>query len=299
MTTPPQAALLSDGEIIAIRKSAKPTDPAKAWGDTIALARGIEAAILAKLQSTQELVQSIPPGLRVGDSHMESLIEAAIQGHAGTRDAMRWLVRQIAKVDAEPGRVFPPRIMELLEQVADRNPGTTKGPWEDAQGLPMQDDADAAISWIKARSVATQELVQAGSASLLDGCKSIMDSIAVSSSVIEHNKQAEPVQAGELPTPFGYVSDGFQDGLHFQHKPWPEMHMLLNSVAQVYSAAQMRAALSARKPLPYDLICNAIDLADTESMKGDYMLDSSDCIAVVRTMQALIEINGIGLEVKP
>ena len=98
----PQAALLSDGEIIAIRKSAKPTDPAKAWGDTIALARGIEAAILAKLQSTQELVQSIPPGLRVGDSHMESLIEAAIQGHAGTRDAMRWLVRQIAKVDAEP-----------------------------------------------------------------------------------------------------------------------------------------------------------------------------------------------------
>jgi len=60
-----------------------------------------------------------------------------------------------------------------------------------------------------------------------------------------------------------------------------------------------RAALSARKPLSYDLICNAIDLADTESMKADYMLDSNDCIAVVRTMQALIEINGIGLEVKP
>lgn len=41
---------------------------------------------------------------------------------------------------------------------------------------------------------AQAEPVHAGSASLLDGCKSIMDSIAVSSSVIEHNRQ-EPVQA--------------------------------------------------------------------------------------------------------
>lgn len=41
---------------------------------------------------------------------------------------------------------------------------------------------------------AQAEPAQAGSASLLDGCKSIMDSIAVSSSVIEHNRQ-EPVQA--------------------------------------------------------------------------------------------------------
>jgi hypothetical protein len=29
-------------------------------------------------------------------SHIDSLIESAIQGHAGTRDAMRWLVRQLA-----------------------------------------------------------------------------------------------------------------------------------------------------------------------------------------------------------
>ena len=53
MTTTPQAALLSDAQIIAIRKSARPTDPTKAWGDTIALARALEAAILAKLQATQ------------------------------------------------------------------------------------------------------------------------------------------------------------------------------------------------------------------------------------------------------
>jgi hypothetical protein len=32
----------------------------------------------------------------LNDSHIDSLIEAAIQGHAGTRDAMRWLVRQLA-----------------------------------------------------------------------------------------------------------------------------------------------------------------------------------------------------------
>lgn len=38
------------------------------------------------------------PTLRPGDSHMESLIEAAIQGHADTRDAMRWLVRQLVPV---------------------------------------------------------------------------------------------------------------------------------------------------------------------------------------------------------
>lgn len=68
----------------------------------------------------------------------------------------------LAKLQAtqEPAQAFPPRMMELLEQVADRNPGAAKGPWEDAQGLPMQDDADAAISWIKARSVSTQEPAQ-------------------------------------------------------------------------------------------------------------------------------------------
>lgn len=32
----------------------------------------------------------------ISDSHMASLIESAIQGHASTREAMRWLVRQLA-----------------------------------------------------------------------------------------------------------------------------------------------------------------------------------------------------------
>lgn len=40
----------------------------------------------------------------------------------------------------------------------------------------------------------------------------------------------------------------------------------------------------------FDLICNAIDKADTITMEGDYMLDSDDCIAVVRVMQALLSV---------
>ena len=40
----------------------------------------------------------------------------------------------------------------------------------------------------------------------------------------------------------------------------------------------------------FDLICQAIDKADTATMEVDYMLDSDDCIAVVRVMQALFDI---------
>ena len=40
----------------------------------------------------------------------------------------------------------------------------------------------------------------------------------------------------------------------------------------------------------FDLICQALDKADTVTMEGDYMLDSDDCIAVVRVMQALFDI---------
>ena len=50
-----------------------------------------------------------------------------------------------------------------------------------------------------------------------------------------------------MPEPFGYVSDGFPDGLHFQHKPWPELHQLTHSVAAVYSAAQLVQAIEDAK----------------------------------------------------
>ena len=37
-----------------------------------------------------------------------------------------------------------------------------------------------------------------------------------------------PTRAPLMPEPFGYVSDGFPDGLHFQHKPWPELLSLIH-----------------------------------------------------------------------
>jgi hypothetical protein len=43
---------------------------------------------------------------------------------------------------------FPQRIMDLLLEVADRQGTETRGPWEDGNGAPLQDDAEAALSWI-------------------------------------------------------------------------------------------------------------------------------------------------------
>lgn len=53
------------------------------------------------------------PTLQPGDSHMESLIEAAIQGHADTRDAMRWLVRQLVPA-TQPADVTDADIEQVL-----------------------------------------------------------------------------------------------------------------------------------------------------------------------------------------
>ena len=53
------------------------------------------------------------------------------------------------------------------------------------------------------------------------------------------------------------------------------------------SASQEPVTLTDRQ---IDLICQAIDKADTITMDGDYMMDSVDCIAVVRVMQALFDI---------
>lgn len=53
------------------------------------------------------------PTLQPGDSHMESLIEAAIQGHADTREAMRWLVRQLVPA-TQPSEVTDSMIREAF-----------------------------------------------------------------------------------------------------------------------------------------------------------------------------------------
>jgi len=75
-----------------------------------------------------------------------------------------------------------------------------------------------------------------------------------------------PTRAPLMPEPFGYVSDGFPDGLHFQHKPWPELHQLTHSVAAVYSAAQLVQAIEDAKAAGREQglreakeVCEAID----------------------------------------
>lgn len=52
------------------------------------------------------------PTLQPGDSHMESLIEAAIQVNADTREAMRWLVRQLVPA-TQPAEVTDERLLEI------------------------------------------------------------------------------------------------------------------------------------------------------------------------------------------
>lgn len=53
------------------------------------------------------------PTLQPGDSQMESLIEAAIQGHADTREAMRWLVRQLVPA-TQPAEVTDADIVAVM-----------------------------------------------------------------------------------------------------------------------------------------------------------------------------------------
>lgn len=55
------------------------------------------------------------PTLKPGDSHSESLIEAAIQGHADTREAMRWLVRQLVPA-TQPAEVTLDEVMQAAKK---------------------------------------------------------------------------------------------------------------------------------------------------------------------------------------
>lgn len=81
---------------------------------------------------------------------------------------------------------------------------------------------------------------------------------------------------------------------------WKELERLqagIGSIASIFpvDTAGFHVQLYTR-PAPsvpdddFDLICNAIDKADSITMEGDYMLDSDDCIAVVRVMQVLLSV---------
>ncbi|MDO9402087.1 MAG: hypothetical protein Q7T46_11670 [Polaromonas sp.] len=49
---------------------------------------------------------------------------------------------------APPKQQFPQRILELIKEVARREDSGIYGAWQDENGEPMQDDADAALAWI-------------------------------------------------------------------------------------------------------------------------------------------------------
>lgn len=70
------------------------------------------------------------------------LILATSNPTAGTA-AIKLVRTAIAKWGAPAPANFPARITALLHEVK-------RGPWEDASGEPLQDDAAAALAWIAA-----------------------------------------------------------------------------------------------------------------------------------------------------
>jgi len=55
---------------------------------------------------------------------------------------------------------FPPRIFKLLQDVADRSTRDRLGPWQDENGEPRQDDAEAALKWIAEMEQQVRELTR-------------------------------------------------------------------------------------------------------------------------------------------
>jgi len=75
-------------------------------------------------------------------------------GHEGWA---KFVVAMVELAGAHPDKdtsalPFPVRIMDQLQEIARREDSEHHGPWTDGDGEPLQDDADAAISWIKATS---------------------------------------------------------------------------------------------------------------------------------------------------
>ncbi|CAN7387818.1 NADAR family protein [Variovorax sp. LjRoot178] len=59
---------------------------------------------------------------------------------------MHALTAQLARSD------FPPRILAVVKEMAQRSSSGHHGPWEDSAGEPLQQDADTALAWLAARS---------------------------------------------------------------------------------------------------------------------------------------------------
>ena len=71
------------------------------------------------------------------------------------RDTPEVAATQPTKPEQQAGGVpagFPPRIMKLLLDVADRECKGHQGPWEDGDGVPLDAVARQAVEWIEARA---------------------------------------------------------------------------------------------------------------------------------------------------
>ena len=117
------------------------TQPAEVTDDLVEKAR-VEtfqktgADLIPEVAATFARAILALPTLRPGDSHMESLIEAAIQGHADTREAMRWLVRQLVpatQAEAHPG--------EPVYQICKADSVSISTAWVDVQKQQYDDAA--------------------------------------------------------------------------------------------------------------------------------------------------------------
>lgn len=110
---------------------------------TCAKHTGLDAVIELLQEAADEIdrlsASAALPTMRPGDSHMESLIEAAIQGHASTRDAMRWLVHQLVPhpsmaTQAEVTDAVIDKIAPQLDPVGEEHPAEWDI-WKDSERI--------------------------------------------------------------------------------------------------------------------------------------------------------------------
>jgi hypothetical protein len=79
----------------------------------------------------------------------DEIIEMAIQGHAGTRDAIRWAINQVVKAEREAlAQTQEPVADDFFRMIADKNPkpfplpqrtwvGLTEEEMHDCWGTPL------------------------------------------------------------------------------------------------------------------------------------------------------------------
>jgi hypothetical protein len=94
-------------------------------------------------------------------------------GSAVPADAWAAFQADLASARQVTPQEFPSRILAFLEEVADRKGTELRGPWEDEYGSPLQDDADAALQWISARTQAPAAAAEIVARWIEDGCPNL------------------------------------------------------------------------------------------------------------------------------